>query len=453
MFLTDLEIRQRFGAKRPGLELIAIEDAAIPVTVIGAQVLAQEEKGMPLLDEFVLRSAAQGMTKTNDVASLLGVDALMLDATVAGQYTAGNLDYDPSTATFRLTPRGEVAARDLTLATPVEQEIPVIFDRAIWRVGDYREHDLINKRDAETSGMIFLPALNTRRVTTVDVRSRDVEDLLDAGRTGRAKGLQILEVTRVRVSKYQYLPVKLLAFSNGSEDAPELMVLVDGDDSAMHENHLESLGGAKKLGMRIERATATLQTLDVPEVAELEAEVREFSATSIQVVESEVPGLLVSENQVPSVTQIGMFDHRFHLKEALTSARERILIIAPWVKSAVVNTEFMADLERRLRAGVTVHIGHGIGDSDEGSHEAALRRLMNLQRRFPENFKFLRLPNTHAKILIYDNTYITTSFNWLSFRGDPDRTYRMEEGTLVRSPRLATKTYNKYVEELERHGR
>lgn len=48
-----------------------------------------------------------------------------------------------------------------------------------------------------------------------------------------------------------------------------------------------------------------------------------------------------------------------------------------------MNTNFIAALERRLRAGVEVHIGHGIGNDDSGSDEFALRKLENLANRFP----------------------------------------------------------------------
>jgi hypothetical protein len=50
----------------------------------------------------------------------------------------------------------------------------------------------------------------------------------------------------------------------------------------------------------------------------------------------------------------------------------------------------------------------------------------------------------HAKILIHDETWISTSFNWLSFRGDSDRTYRMEEGTLVNISARVDKEYERY---------
>ena len=62
----------------------------------------------------------------------------------------------------------------------------------------------------------------------------------------------------------------------------------------------------------------------------------------------------------------------------------------------------------------------------------------------------VRLQNTHAKILIFDGLWITTSFNWLSFKGDPNRTYRMEEGTLVQIQSEVDKAYRQYVDVL--HG-
>lgn len=59
-------------------------------------------------------------------------------------------------------------------------------------------------------------------------------------------------------------------------------------------------------------------------------------------------------------------------------------------------------------------------------------RLNKLAERFP-NVVVGCLGFTHAKLLIWDDSQITTSFNWLSFRGDQDRTYRQELGILVKN--------------------
>lgn len=66
---------------------------------------------------------------------------------------------------------------------------------------------------------------------------------------------------------------------------------------------------------------------------------------------------------------VSVFEHADLLAEAHLSAVHRLLIIAPWVKSAVANTDFIAKLEKRLKAGVEVTIAHGIGDDDRGSDE------------------------------------------------------------------------------------
>ncbi|MBD0394663.1 MAG: hypothetical protein ICV52_12615, partial [Microcoleus sp. C1-bin4] len=55
------------------------------------------------------------------------------------------------------------------------------------------------------------------------------------------------------------------------------------------------------------------------------------------------------------------------------------------------------------------------------------------------------LGDTHAKILISDVKFaVTTSFNWLSFKGDRDRTFRDERGTLVSDPQKIDELFDSY---------
>lgn len=117
----------------------------------------------------------------------------------------------------------------------------------------------------------------------------------------------------------------------------------------------------------------------------------------------------------------------------------------------MVNTDFVAALEQRLRAGVEVHIGHGYGPDDSGSDDFALRKLNNLAARY-DKLRIVRLQNSHAKILIFDDEWITTSFNWLSFKGDPNRTYRLEEGTIIQIPAEVDKAFERYTAVLDSDG-
>ncbi len=87
-----------------------------------------------------------------------------------------------------------------------------------------------------------------------------------------------------------------------------------------------------------------------------------------------------------------------------------------------------------------VYIGYGINEQPTANASfqdaAAVDDLTRLSNKYP-TFVFKRLGNTHAKVLIKDSEFAAvTSFNWLSFKGDPHRTFRDEQGTLLQVPEL-----------------
>lgn len=420
-YLTDQDVAERFRGARPGRELVAIEEAAIPVTVLRVLVSAQEEKPLPLLEEFVLRALYNGINEVGEIAAFLGLAADQLDDALVAQVEAGNITYRGEHEVAGLTHQGKLAAIDLMSISAIEQEIPAIFDRSIWRIAEYRENDLITKKVARDQGLIVIPALRTQHIEREDLRLMDLEHLVRAGK-GRARRLQLLAILHSRVTKHRYLPVKLALFSDGVSPEPEVLVIVDGEESFSHQRELEVLGGAAALGM----------TIEIPDATESPT-----SSTSDR-LDASLPNA-----ELANFTQIGVYEHPLRLRAALTSAQQRILIISPWIRRAVVNSQFMADLERRLKGGVDVQIGYGIGPDDEGSDGAAVAKLGDLARKYA-NLRFVRLPNTHAKILIYDDVYITSSFNWLSFKGDPNRTYRMEEGTLIEGAAQTDRVHERY---------
>jgi phosphatidylserine/phosphatidylglycerophosphate/cardiolipin synthase-like enzyme len=76
-------------------------------------------------------------------------------------------------------------------------------------------------------------------------------------------------------------------------------------------------------------------------------------------------------------------------------------------------------------------------------------QLETLEKEYP-NFYFLDLANTHEKVLIKDSEYvITTSFNWLSFRGDPKRTLRYERGVYIAIPELVDEQFEVLAKRFE----
>lgn len=433
-------LHRRFGDSRPGLELVGIEEAAVPVTVLRADVLAQERKDLPVTEAFTLQFVERGVDTTSDIAAYLGLDEAHVVEASASQIREGHLRRR-STGQLGLTALGLEVVRTLAATQAVERPLPVAFDRLTWSLADYQESALIEKRQAEERGMLVLPADRNARISLDDVTAAEFNALLKAER------LQVLRIHKVAVRKHRYLPALLLVFADSSRDEIELALCLDDDLSNAHGIALDRVGAVERLGLSVgkpaERPVLEADLEDMRADAEQQDEpVAQDPPESKSIQPVGDPFATGTDGRAP-VRSVSVFEHPDLLDEALRTAKRRLMIVAPWVKNAVVTTDFIARIEQRLRAKVDVTIAHGYGEDDRGSDDGALRRLENLAKRY-EHFTFIRLRNTHAKILIFDDVWVSTSFNWLSFRGDADRTYRMEEGTMVSIPSRVQKQYEHY---------
>jgi hypothetical protein len=64
------------------------------------------------------------------------------------------------------------------------------------------------------------------------------------------------------------------------------------------------------------------------------------------------------------------------LRLARRGSRERLLIVSPWIRDAIVDAGFLRDLRRRLEAGVEVRIGYGIGRAPEEDIDERARQAL-----------------------------------------------------------------------------
>lgn len=113
------------------------------------------------------------------------------------------------------------------------------------------------------------------------------------------------------------------------------------------------------------------------------------------------------------VRLLEVHEHPDLLVQALESAGDRLLIVSPWIRAAVVNRDFLRSLEPCAQRGVHIAIGYGIDDGKttyERDAEAE-RQLLDLAARH-EAVRVVRLGDTHAKVLVVDQDFVVvTSFN------------------------------------------
>lgn len=143
-----------------------------------------------------------------------------------------------------------------------------------------------------------------------------------------------------------------------------------------------------------------------------------------------------------------MYEHRPILEQALQDSQKRLMIISPWIRASSVDKKFLQQFENLLKRGVQVFIGYGLGENNDKNYKSDIQAEKNIQKlanQYKDNFILKRLGDTHAKILISDGKFaVTTSFNWLSFKGDRDRTFRDERGTLVSDLQKIDELFDSY---------
>jgi phosphatidylserine/phosphatidylglycerophosphate/cardiolipin synthase-like enzyme len=130
--------------------------------------------------------------------------------------------------------------------------------------------------------------------------------------------------------------------------------------------------------------------------------------------------------------------------EALKNATSEILLISPWMNLDTVTDDLCQLIWSALKRKVMIRIGFGLGINKPGaegernraSARAVIAKVMGLLRASELQYiEFLNLANTHEKLLVCDRAFaVSTSFNWLSFRGDEGDIGRRETGLLVRGP-------------------
>ncbi|EKD08617.1 phospholipase D-like domain-containing protein [Limnospira platensis] len=141
--------------------------------------------------------------------------------------------------------------------------------------------------------------------------------------------------------------------------------------------------------------------------------------------------------QLRAKTRISQVIHTYEIRQylfkALKEAKKRVMIVSPWIKSNVVNEEFISALEDTLKRKVQVYIIYGMKGSSLQNDDSSIRKLEGLRNDYHQYFIFHKTQNSHRKQIVCDDKFaIVTSFNFLSFRADPNLTYRDELGVILR---------------------
>ena len=121
----------------------------------------------------------------------------------------------------------------------------------------------------------------------------------------------------------------------------------------------------------------------------------------------------------PTTTAQVLIDgqHRDILWRALRTAEKRILVASDQLGPEVVDGRFLQTLEERLSCGVFVALVYRrLSKHIDIGNANPMAQLADLQNRYSGQLQYVEAQN-HAKILMFDDVVVVSSFNFLSFEG------------------------------------
>jgi hypothetical protein len=476
--MTAEDVARHLAGARSGYQLVSYREIALPLFKVDLELLVLEKKKIPPIQEYVLRAVNSGLTDTADIAGLLGIDESIVRTASALLLSSDNLVLAGGGSGDRahrltLTSKGRDTAVETEQTQAVEVSLPVWIDgltRKVLSVTAKGRH-WFPASQASPRGLIEIAASPRKRPGLEAIPLESVNDVIRSESAGRRSQREVIGITGIGKARRYAREAVALAYQAPGEGLL-ITLAIDGESSEAHDAAFsramtrsarkltpDHWHDAREIAEHDVPADVLDSAADMSESERIEDERRELhhederlrsvaEHASRDELESVREQLAHSEQRQRelqatldniSVRHVPVYEHRRYLDRAFAEARQRILIVSPWIRYEVVNDELITRFRKLLERKVDLWIAYGItkaggyrpGLKGEGDREAE-QKLQRLQGDYPDQFHLTRLGDTHAKVLVCDSRFsIVTSFNWLSFRGDEQLEFRDERGYYV----------------------
>ncbi len=448
-----------------------------------------------------MKSINVGLSSEEDIGRFLGLELPIIKDAMINLRMSEDIDLIAPDGSlmqvWKLTKKGEGTLRDAKIIVPEERTFDINFDGLLryprW-YGQLESRFLLKAKDLRDKDIIEIEPSAKKPPELSDLKLKDVDTIIrqiEGARKAKVKQERdLLALKAIERRQRFFQPAMALIYKAKDSDDVQVAFAIDGVLSNEHEAAFARSNGVKKLKILETIKESTPRKLaeevlgrdfvaqnPIPNIeivkekvftaqAELQAQIETTRNRIEQTNNDEEKRLLNQqlqeasqrieelENQLESalaslpIRFLEVYEHRPLLEQAFKDSKERLMIISPWIRASSVDKRFLQQFENLLKRGVQVFIGYGLGENDDKKHSCDIQAENNLQKlanQYKTNFLLKRLGDTHAKILISDAKFaVTTSFNWLSFKGDRDRTFRDERGTLVSDTHKIDELFDSY---------
>lgn len=406
-YSEDFRLWRKYARSRPRMYLLGIVRGAVPVALVTVDVIAQERKQLDLLDEFVLRMTHAGLDTIPRIAKVCGLDEELVSKVTLNRVADGSLKYLWHTDSFELTAMGYKLVEDLVEIQPVLSEFPITFDCLAWTVSDYPRSSMVAKSDAISDCRTILPFSCNGIPGPAEISPGALNCAI---RLKARNELEVLEVRKITVNSYMYLPADLLVFRGDANDDTSVALVIEGKLSQRHDMVLAKWTAQEMLNIGLD------SPLDY-----FDSGLSKDAATKHPLDEKHAV-FTGNLDQAPPIAEVRNFQHHELLHRALGTALKRVEISTTRLSGAVVDDHFCRVLEGTLRRRVKVDITYN-SETDLLHERHAEQRVLDLQQRH-RNLHLRPVAGHNEERLTFDGWQVDGAFPWLNHRAHPHQILR-----------------------------
>lgn len=467
------ELAKKYAHAIPNSKLVKYYEAAIPQFSMEMILTMEKEKPLSLLQEFIMKFVAEGINEIKDIYTFLGLSSACVNTAIASLQEPGLVTVDIYNASVNLTDKGKEALKSAKTIVPEEIEYRVFMDGLTGEV--YIDKlKKYQKKELRAFEMMPIPP-NIESPKVQDVQYEDVKAAIAKFRKENVYAKDKLEGTLLSITGMEkvyteYNKVAVLLYMNKSDEI-EIRVYEKSSRRQDYENILLQMNNKNmrifdldiKKDVDEEQETEFMNIISddikneakaytqrsaeiVKELTQLQTQLNAYQEQSSDeedidtndaaedIAELKKRIEKMEEERSSANRVLSTYDHRPLLIRALNEVQNTVVIISPWIKRGGLNSEILRLIEKAVKDGKRVIIGYGISE-EEDSDKYVIDRLKDIAaKKYKGKLELKALNNTHEKVLLMDNKFLViTSFNWLSFKGDPKRGFRQETGIYTES--------------------
>lgn len=463
-----------------GFDLVNYYKGAFPVYRIDAEVVVQKKKEIGIIQEYCLKfiyanSNGKKPLKIKTLSNFLGISEKVVESNVLELHQLDLVIFRFNSNEVILTEKGIDVLEKNNLIVPEIMNYIFLIDGI---TGEYQIQESLFKMNMIKNQNYIIP-FNKPKPLIDNININKLKALVDEdARLNKRSYINgnIININSIEKVEKLYRRFNVLVYSNDKyeielkifdrskrkteyetillnmlNDNLKVIPTVDKNEEIDNNSDNEILNyikDAREKEEEVRNIEGNIKRLesDVEENKNIEVESdEEFQSKTLRIQELELELQKEREKLTWLPRLLNTYEHRPFMIETLRKAKSQVVIVSPWIKSTATDYELRMEIKSALMRKVKIVICYGISNEIEKDVQYALKQLEEL-RKDPKCRNYLhlvKLGNTHEKVLVCDKEYVViTSFNWLSFKGDPKRGFRQETGTFMKNKKITEEMLN-----------